>query len=587
MEQEFNKISENYRSSAQFSHCISYIKNLPFKDVGDLRIAALKNNSKNILLPFLSIKIDLTKELFDTIGSQIPEEINSRYQSLERMNIIKSMRNSFTQLRVLAGESDVSSDDLLIAINKLEKKNDDLLEPLKKTIDYSADLILLARYLDKSKSLPTYSNYKNMLNDLNEEYQDTLQERFHDILDNITAESFNLLNSFRTILDELLDRIHEKNPEALSTMSTQYSKELNNSNGDISQFLLDKTFNETITASIKLEENQKIQAYIVFEDNSIAVKKKGVFSPVNTSTELDDSYADLKESIISYKLKKRPKIAKIFIEIAKESVNFSSALAAIDTFVQNEQILKNMKMDPNIFVNNSFEVIDDHMNSLISEHKNYQYATSILSSKNKHLLTPECMKSFKVLKEMNITEQELQNVIGKKLAAIKTPDDLESYLTRVIAQYTGFTHEVVSDKLVRANIKPVYDQEDVLVFPVTQYQDSKNLGSPSWCIVRDSSYFETYTDYNKKQYFLYDFSKNEKDNDSLIGFTLTHEGEFHTQHLRDDDYVSVNDKLQSIANHIMFHNQDDFKLSKEKIMELDKIFKPSIKKQNNKNKQGL
>jgi hypothetical protein len=86
---------------------------------------------------------------------------------------------------------------------------------------------------------------------------------------------------------------------------------------------------------------------------------------------------------------------------------------------------------------------------------------------------------------------------------------------------------------------------------------------------------------------LYDFNKNEKDNESLIGFTLTDTGDFHTQHLRDDDYLPVDDTLTAIANKIMFNNQNEFKLSEEKIIELDELFQKKDKKQTNKYKQGL
>jgi hypothetical protein len=587
MNQEYLEIASNYSSSSRFSHCIGYIKNLPFKDSSDSLFNSLKTNSKNILLPFGSIKQYLETDQFHMIAIQDNEEITARYRLLNEMNIIKKIKPNFTQLSVLAKEAGVDYADLLADVNQLELINEQLLKPLKRTIDYSQELLLICPYLIKSKSLPTYDNYLNMLKDLNEEYDDILHNGFYDKIELLKHEMGHHMLSFNNILDKLLERIQEKNPEILSTMSSRYSNELNNSTGDISQFLLDKTFDETIQASIKLEDNQKVQAYIVFKDNSIAVKTKGQFSAINTMSDLDNTFMGLKESIVAYKLKKRPQIAKLFIELARESIHFDKCMIAIDTFINNEQILKNMKMDLNIFTNKSFEVIDDHMNSLVNEHKTNQYANSILSNKNKHLLTPVSIASFKLLREMNVTEQELQKAVGKKMAAIKTSEDLESYLVKVLGQYTGFSHEAVSSKLERASIKPVYDNGDVLVFPVTEYKHSKELGSPSWCIVREESYFKTYTDYNQKQYFMYDFSKNEKDNDSLIGFTLTKDGNFHTQHLRDDDYLSVDEKLQHIADTIMFNHKDEFNLSEKKLASLDKMFETTLKKQINKNKQGV
>ena len=586
MNQEFSEIASNYTRSARFMNCIDYVKTLPFKNMADFSILSLNSKSREILIPFSSIRKYMQTEQYHMLTVMGDEETDVRYRSLNEMNVMQVLKGNFTQLTVLADEAGADYTDLLSQINRLIQLNTELLEPIKRTIDYSSELNLLAPYLIKSKNFATHSNYLEMLNDLNAEYKDVLVDNsYYDIFENIKKVTDQNVIEFKGVLNNLIDRINEANPAILSTMSSKYTAELNTSTGDISQFLLDKTFDETITASIKLEDNQKIQAYILFKDNSIAIKSKGQFSTVNTMDELDSAFTGLKESIVAYKLKKRPKIAKFFIGLAKGSIHFDHCLNAINTFIDNEQVLKNMKMDFNLFTNKSFEVIDDHMNALISEHKTHQYAHSILSNKNKHLLSPASISSFQQLKDMDVTETELQNIIGKKMAAIKTTEDLEAYLVKVVGQFTGFSHEAVSGKLERAAIKPVYDEGQVLVFPVKEYKDSKEFGSPSWCIVRQESYFKTYTDYDKKQYFMYNFNKNEKDNESLIGFTLTSDGTFHTQHLRDDDYFTVDDQLQKIADKIMFLNKADFNLSAEKLAKLEETFNKKTKK--HKINQGL
>lgn len=588
MNQEFSDIYSNYNNSSRFTHCIAYVKTLPFKNMVDFSVTALKHKNKEILTPFSAVKEYLEKKQYHMMSTLGDEEIDSKYRALNEMNVMTIVKRNFTQLTVLADQAGADYADLSDQINRLEKSNTALIEPLKRTIDYTSEFTNLCTYLVKSKNLPTHANYLEMLYELNAEYKDVLVDNsYHDIFENIKKVTDEYVIEFKGVLDTLIARINEADPSILSTMSSRYVAELNTSTGDISQFLLDKTFDETITTSIKLEDNQKIQAYMVFKDNSIAIKSKGQFSTVNTMDELDDAFAGLKESIIAYKLKKRPKIAKFFITLAKDSIHFDHCLNAMNTFIENEQVLKNLKMDFTQFTDKSFEVIDDHMNALVSDHKTHQYAHSILSNKNKHLLSPTSISSFKQLKEMNVTETELQNIIGKKIAAIKTPEELEAYLVKVVGQFTGFSHEAISGKLERAGIKPVYDEDQVLVFPVKEYKDSKELGSPSWCIVRQESYFNTYTDYDKKQYFMYDFNKNEKDNNSLIGFTLTNEGEFHTQHLRDDDYLTVDDNLQRIADKIMFANKTDFNLSPKKLESLEELFNKKTKKKTHKINQGL
>lgn len=588
MNQEFLIVLSNYTEVSRFSHCVANIKQMPYKDSTDSARNLVKAYFRDILLPFPSIRTAVELGRYHLLENMTQEEIDNRYRLLDEMNVIRQIKKNFIQLSQLADIGNVAYGDLSKKIQDLEDVNSKLLTPVRRSVDYTSELSLLVPYLVKTKNSDAHQPYQEMLEELNQEYKDVLSEtHFPEVLAMLQTENNKNIIEFKVILDDLLERIREQSPEVVATMSTKYTKELNNSSGDISQFLLDKTFDEDILTSIKLEDHQKVQAYLVFKDNSIAVKQKGVFKEIDTMDDLDETFNALKESIVSFKLKKRPQIAKFFIALIKENGQFDKGLLAIETFIKNEQILKNMKMDLNAFKEKNFEALDDYMNSLIDTYKLNQYANSILSNKNKHLLTDNCLSSFKILRNMEVSETQLQDIIGKKMAAIKTSEEFENYLTKVVGQFTGFNHEALSSKLDRAGITPVYDEGDVVVFPVKEYKDSKSLGSPSWCIVRNDSYFDSYTSHNQKQYFLYDFNKTEKENDSLIGFTLTENGDFHTQHLRNDDYFNVNTQLQDIANKIMFNNKDEFKLSPEKLKALDEVFMPKNKKQSNKQKQGL
>jgi len=588
MNQEFLTILSNYTEVSRFSHCIASVKQMPYKDSTISAKSLVKAYFRDICIGLPSIKDSLKKGDYQSLENMHQEEIDGHYRLLDEMNVIKQIKKNFIQLSLLADTGNIIYDDLSRRIQELEDINSQLLMPVRKVVDYTRELLLLVPYLAKNNNSDALQPYQEMLSELNEEYKDVLLEtHFPELLEMLQTETNKNIIEFKSILDDLLNRIREQSPDVVATMSTKYTKELNNSSGDISQFLLDKTFDDDILTSIKLEDNQKVQAYLVFKDNSIAVKQKGVFKEIDTMDELDETYTGLKESIVSFKLKKRPQIAKFFISLIKENGHFDKCLLAIETFIKNEQILKNMKMDLTAFEEKSFEALDDYMNSLIDTYKLNQYANSILSNKNKHLLNDNCLASFKILRNMEVNESQLQDIIGKKMAAIKTSEEFENYLAKVVGQFTGFNHAALSSKLDRAGITPVYDEGEIVVFPVKEYKDSKSLGSPSWCIVRNESYFDSYTSYNQKQYFLYDFNKTEKENDSLIGFTLTENGDFHTQHLRNDDYLNVNKQLQDIADKIMFNHKDEFKLSPEKLKSLDETFMPKNKKQVNKQKQGL
>lgn len=591
MTQEFNKISANYESASRFINCLAFAKQMPYKDKSDAILRTL-NGSHNALISSLTrVKQDLISESYKLLNNNLidnQDAIDSAMKIHNELNIIRKIKENFTQISVFADKAGVDYSKHLYRIEDLENMNDLLILPYKRTVEFIEEVRMLAPYLEKSKNTSNHETYQNMLNELKNEYRDILKDiSFIDYFQKMKNEMINYVKDFKQIVNSLIDEIQEKDPTVLSTISSQYTQELNRVNSGVSEFLISKSFNDNIKAIIELEDNQKVQAYIVFDDESIAVKRRGEYMSVNKKEDLEEAFKDLKSSIITSKLKKRPNIAKFFIQLTEENPYFDKCILAIDTFINNEQILKNMKIDLNQFKHRSFEVIDDYMNNLIEQHKLKQYANSIISNKYKHLLSDTALESFKVLKELNISEQKLQQFVGKKLAAIATPEDFEEYLGKVIDQFSGFSHSAISSRLKDQNIQPVYDEGNILVFPVKNYIDSKSFGSVSWCIVRNESYFDTYTSDNQKQYFMYDFNKNEKDNASMIGFTLTEDGYFHTQHLKNDDFFKVDKRLQDIANKIMYENKDQFILSEDKLKELEDQFENNSNQKLNKNKKDF
>lgn len=153
----------------------------------------------------------------------------------------------------------------------------------------------------------------------------------------------------------------------------------------------------------------------------------------------------------------------------------TNVLIVINTYLNNEQILKNMKMDLSVFENKSFEAIDDHMNELINKHKLTQYANSILSNKNKHLLTDKSLEHFKILMDSGVSKSVIQNLVGKKMAAIHTSEEFDKYLEKVIEHVSGFNEEILMEKLNSNNIKPTYHENNVVVFEIDTLNNQKFL----------------------------------------------------------------------------------------------------------------
>jgi hypothetical protein len=82
-------------------------------------------------------------------------------------------------------------------------------------------------------------------------------------------------------------------------------------------------------------------------------------------------------------------------------------------------------------------------------------------------------------------------------------------------------------------VEVISENNNILIVRIEDFNQSNLMGSSSWCISRDESYFKSYADH-REQYFVYDFSKDKTDNSSMIGVTLETNGNYSTAHYKDD-----------------------------------------------------
>jgi hypothetical protein len=194
-------------------------------------------------------------------------------------------------------------------------------------------------------------------------------------------------------------------------------------------------------------------------------------------------------------------------------------------------------------------------------------------------MTPQALVVFKELYEAKVSSSELQDLVGKKLAAIETPEDFKNYIMKVWNGKNQFSAEHLQVKLDQAGITPLLSHNNVMVFEVKSFEESKKLGSPSWCISREEYHFSSYTKDDKKQFFIYDFSKTSSNKESMIGITLNKDGTFSNQHLKNDDFVEPTDFLRDIQKRLIVKEVDRYALTDEFRRELG-INSPTLKADN-------
>ena len=592
----YNEIKENYNDISTDGYYMERFKSLPFKphvfeskhnDNKEL-ISTLNEQSEELSKAVKNIlkKIDSGDYSNESYGMK--EVYNSFIRNQNNRTLVNLFASHFSQLAIIADESFVDYEDLTERLNKLLKISKSSFSFMDKMANFIHEYVELEPYIKESMSNPEDLNiYLDELNDLLERNSDIIKKP----INSIDCESliYPQIREFKMIKDDIKFRIKTKSHDAFFNMSNYYQYEISQHSGDLATFMLDKKYANSIENRMTLTQSQKIQDFIVFSDSSICYKKGGEYQTIKDKAEYSSIFSELEHSIIAYQLRKKPKIANYISKLYKESgdgINpvgkLGNVLIVINTYLDNEQILKNMKMDLTVFENKSFEAIDDHMNDLINQHRLTQYAHSILSNKNKHLLTDKSLNQFKVLKDSGISKTVIQNLIGKKMSAIKTSDDFEAYLEKVIDHVSGFSEEVLIEKLNESKIKPVYHENNVVVFEIDTFEESKKFGSPSWCISRNDYYFNDYKSEGNKQYFLYDFNRDEKDNQSMIGFTVRTDGSTQTQHSKNDDYHTVDNFLDKIIDTILYTKQEQYNLDRETVQRLDKQFNVKTKKNLNK-----
>lgn len=418
---------------------------------------------------------------------------------------------------------------------------------------------------------------------------------FQEKISELNNEYSNIIRQLNRHFERLHEIIVDTNPQSeLASMADRYCH-LMNTSGSLTQTIESYQLKSGTNCilSVELADNRKIPEIIYFNDNSISYREAGKYHRLRNKEELALVVSQVEDSCIHEMLKNRPKIAKFFIDKHHDEKlsyrhSFHKVETAIKSFVKHEDILKNNKVDYTIFVDKDFEGIDDYINQIVHEHKVKAYANSIFSNKYKHLMNDEALGYFRELYDLTFPAEKLQKSIGSKIAAIQTQEDFTFVVKQLYESLSGFNYEAKKGIAADLGAKEIAYSDGMLVLEIDKYAQSKKLGSSSWCIVRDTCYFDEYVRNGSRQFFIYDFTKKEVDNDSMIGITLDKDGYNLFQHLKDDtsikygtsDFVNQTSRLSQIHKAILLngYNPEDINCNYKKVLEALSDEKPTKQK---------
>lgn len=416
---------------------------------------------------------------------------------------------------------------------------------IRKVINVNDRLIKMAGFyiandasFDKEEKSILFNKLKNHMIDNKEYIGDGINQK----LNKMPEELIELLIAIKKETYQLIELAKQKDINSMYCSLADQYKQLDINGSPISTFMAYKVLENDTNASLSFSKNNINSKVYLMNDNSILyANKNGVLETIKNHQELKQLLNAITKDLIADIIPNKPNIVKFFYNIAlEEGINattVSHLVNTVNTFVNNQDLLKNIGLNILSLKDKSLEAIDDYLNAESKTYRAKQFSKKILSNKYKGLETPESDNYFRELYDKELSDKDLQNYIGKKLAALKTPEDLVKLLKNVFQQLDGFTEDNLTRKLERLGIEAFYNKDNVVVFKIDNYEQCKELGSPSWCIHRQESYFKTYTSNNCRQFIIYDFDKDSKDTFSIIGFTTHENGTLRTQHLKNDDYV--------------------------------------------------
>lgn len=376
-------------------------------------------------------------------------------------------------------------------------------------------------------------------------------------------------------------RLNKKNNNVL-TLADIYVLQQDDIKADTISKLQKTVFDKNIVTKLDFTVAQDLSSVILFSDHSLCYKEKNsAYKATLTHDEASGVAQKVIPSAVDFLLRKKPTLAKFFKAKLEEEFNkFGVTINTVRRFLENEALVKTyLKNDyegflKNLMDNKSMEAFDDAYTNMAEKQKFIQFAYSITSKKYKELYNDRSLEILQEIYNNKIDADQLQTYVGKKIAAFKTTEEFNKHLQLYLSKINGFDPDIIIENIEKEGATLVHYEDGILIAETTDYEQMSNLGSTSWCIVRDEYHYDNYATSNR-QYIVYDFNKESHDIYSMIGITLFTDGTYRNAHLKNDDSVSSYD-VEDMTDSILISQKETFPNMNKELKE--RLFPDSSKK---------
>ena len=217
-----------------------------------------------------------------------------------------------------------------------------------------------------------------------------------------------------------------------------------------------------------------------------------------------------------------------------------------ENFERIEDVYKKLISVPNLDKQiDEFEKMEDLYDYLIEfdlNRKANQIVNSIPSISRKNV-TPELIHLLSANLEFSDIIKKYYREVGGRFnsdrrrdARVEKPSEYATYsdwlyndtLIYIKNLKGGFSSDVIRQKCEGVNAEIIVDKPNVMLVRVNDFEASKKIGTPSWCICQSQGMWNSYVNSFTNQYFVYDFTKDQGDPKHLIGVTIAPGGKIST-----------------------------------------------------------
>jgi len=264
----------------------------------------------------------------------------------------------------------------------------------------------------------------------------------------------------------------------------------------------------------------------------------------------DEITSLLKESISSKKTRNN------IFEIIKESNYKESVINMVLKSYQDFEKYKILMKTNNILFDDAFkdngdsafknfEAFNDLMQKTIRKSKANQLKKRIMSNKYTHLFNSETDEILLEMSNSEFSKKEIQDYVGKKLAAFRHPIELNSTLLNLLEVKKGWSLQETLDRVKNSDLIDGQDyiidsiENNKLIIELRSFESANLIGSKMWCISRDESMFGYYKENEYTEYkMILDFNKEAHEELSMVAALLDINNEIKTIFTKGDEEFS-------------------------------------------------